>query len=213
MLVRSSRAFRVEPWGPRIRWRRLTNRSLLRTWLRILIMSHAHSSSRIFRAYCQYQPLPNRVDRPRKRKAYLLHWNTSREQLDQIARFENSRRVKRFSRRLDRHATFDQVQGTGDTKLFQRSRDHRPCFLQVYFAVFREQGSKGRFFGEAASEVIIGLEWLLLSQDLPVSKKKEKNTKKKVLQALDSRTFHLSMSSVSHGFSFLYVEGILRPCW
>lgn len=41
----------MEPDGPRIRCRRFTKRSLLRTWLRILMMSQAIPSSRILRAW------------------------------------------------------------------------------------------------------------------------------------------------------------------
>ena len=50
VFVRSSRAFNVEPFGPSIRCRLLTNLSLLRTRLRILMTSQAISSSRILTA-------------------------------------------------------------------------------------------------------------------------------------------------------------------
>lgn len=48
--MRSSSAFKVLPWGPRIRWRRLTKRSLFLTKFLIFTMSHATPSSSILTA-------------------------------------------------------------------------------------------------------------------------------------------------------------------
>ena len=95
----------------------------------------------------------------------LLHRHTSRKQLDKVTRLQNCSRVESLPGRLDSHATLDQVQSARDSKLLQRSRDNRPCFLQVDFTVFGEKRSERRFLCKTSTKVVIGFEcFLLLSQ-------------------------------------------------
>lgn len=169
------------------------------------MMSHAYPSSRILRAYQICQKRQSGIKRVERRLTNLLHWHTSRKQLDKVARFEDCSWVKGFPSGLDRHATLDQVKSTGDSKLLQRSCDHGPCLFQVNLTVFGEKSGKGRFLCETPTDVVIGFEWFLLSQIFKLA-----NENFLIFLFCVQRTFHLSMSSVSHGLSFLYVDGMLE---
>ena len=84
---------------------------------------------------------------------------------------------------------------------FKRLGDHRPCLLQIELAVFGKERSEGRLLGERATGIIGGLEFVNLLSLLAV-----------VGEARwGAQTFHLSMSSVSHGLSLLCVDGIVSP--
>ena len=72
--------------------------------------------------------------------------------------------------------------------------------LQVKFAVFGKESREGRFLREGTTSIIFGLEFVDLFQ-LSVTRGDNRSA---------IRTFHLSISSVSQGFSFLCVDGILK---
>lgn len=134
---------------------------------------------------------------------YLLHRHTSRQQLDQITGLEDRSRIERLSGRLDGHATFDQIQRAGNTEFLERSCHNGPCFLQVDFTVLGEQSGEGRFFSETTGDIVIGLEGFdLVATNLQlVSDWFE--TFVVLGYCVVEHTFHLSMSSVSHGLSLL----------
>lgn len=97
------------------------------------MISQAMPSSRIFNAYRYENRKLGKLDV--KNQGFpgtnLLYRDTSREQLDQVARFEDGRRVIGLPGRPHGHATFHQVQGARNSVLLQRLGDHGPCFLQI----------------------------------------------------------------------------------
>lgn len=158
------------------------------------MMSHAYPSSRILRAYQICQKRQSGIKRVERRLTNLLHWHTSRKQLDKVARFEDCSWVKGFPSGLDRHATLDQVKSTGDSKLLQRSCDHGPCLLQVNLTVFGEKSGKGRFLCETPTDVVIGFEWFLLSQIFKLAN--EKFFEMKDLSLFVLRATHIPLVNV-----------------
>jgi len=81
-----------------------------------------------------------------------------------------------------------------------------PRAFEVLFAVFGKERREARLVCEGAGGVVFGLEWI----DLRNCQYKRTIARKSV-----GRTFHLSMSSVSQGFSFLCVDGmaaVVRVC-
>jgi hypothetical protein len=67
------------------------------------------------------------------------------------------------------------------------------------FAILGEEGGEARLVCKGAGGVVFWLEWFNLHKKL----ERHVHARKTV-----GRTFHLSMSSVSHGLSFLCVDGI-----
>lgn len=148
-----------------------------------------------------------------RQSTYLLHRHTSGKQLDKITGLENCGWVISLPGGLHSHATLYQIQSTRDPLLFQSPCYKWPCFLQVNFTVFREESSERGFLGEATSDIILGFEWLDLVADSTLED--ERISPREIHE---QQTFHLSMSSVSHGLSLLYVDGILedwvaQPFW
>lgn len=72
------------------------------------------------------------------------------------------------------------------------------------FAVFGKEGHERRLFKECAGLVVLGLELFFLRKSAFVNS----FSSFRVVS-----TFHLSMSSVSQGFSFLCVDGIVVVLW
>lgn len=88
------------------------------TKVRILIISHATSSSRILTACgCRHQDWPTKYHITSTRGtmlAHLLRRDASRKEFDQITGVENGCRVICFTCRLYRHTAFNEIQSTGD---------------------------------------------------------------------------------------------------
>jgi hypothetical protein len=70
--------------------------------------------------------------------------------------------------------------------------------LEIYLPVLGEETGERRFLCEGAAYVVFGLEFI----DLVWISKRD-------IWYMEAHTFHLSISSVSHGFGFLYVEGMV----
>src|SRR5690554_4322581 len=129
----------------------------------ILIMSHAIPSSRILRAWfemkkkellCQcpsFHRVPRLMNKKKEKKKkrnmmYLRQRHTTGQELDQISGLENHIRIPGLTGSLDCHATFNQIENTGNADLFERTGDMTPDFPQVILSVFGEQGCKGGLF-------------------------------------------------------------------
>lgn len=87
--------------------------------------------------------------------------------------------------------------------LIEGAGNERPRFAEVDFTVFGEEGCKGGLFGEGAGLVVAGREFI----DLAGGQLGDYSGVGSVSVLL---TFHLSISSVSQGFSLSWVEGILN---
>lgn len=86
--------------------------------------------------------------------------------------------------------------------LIEGAGNERPRFAEVDFAVFREEGCEGGLFGEGAGLVVAGREFINLAGS-------QLGDYSGVGNEPVLLTFHLSISSVSQGFSLSWVEGIL----
>lgn len=59
----------------------------------------------------------------------LLHGHAARQELDEVAGFQDNEGISRLSRRLDCHGALDQVELAGDPVLLQLLRHQRPDLL------------------------------------------------------------------------------------
>lgn len=83
--------------------------------------------------------------------------------------------------------------------LFQCFRDHRPGLFQIELAIFGEEGGEGRLVGKGAAGIVARFKFVDLSSPSAVGEHVTQH----------APTFHLSISSVSHGLSRLWVEGMM----
>lgn len=179
VFVSNSRAFRVDPFGPRILCRRFANLSLFRTRFRILMMSQAVSSSKIFMA-CGAGTL-----------------RASRSMQSLALRMAAGSYVFRVVVTLIRPWTRSSVQ------LMPRLSK---VFVTIGHACFRYSS---RYLGnnvakEDSSEKVPPA--LSSGLNSSICEGRQCCAHSPATLVL---TFHLSISSVSHGFSFLCVDGIL----
>ena len=120
---------------PRIRCRRLTNRSLFRTILRILMMSHAIPSSRILIA-CGAG-----TDRARsliKSRAFRIAAGSNVCETGKQSGTRRGGSPSNLSCCLHRHGTLNEIQDCCDAIFFERLCDQRPRVPEISLAVFGE---------------------------------------------------------------------------
>lgn len=84
--------------------------------------------------------------------------DAAREELDEVARFEDGGWVVGFAGGAHGHAAFDEVERAGDVLGGEGAGDEGPGGAEVGFAVFGEEGREGGLVGEGAGGVVGGVE-------------------------------------------------------
>lgn len=90
--------------------------------------------------------------------------HAAREELDEVARFEDRGWVVGLARGAHGHAAFDEVERAGDVLGGEGAGDEGPGGAQVGLTVFGEEGCEGGFVGEGAGGVVGGVEWIDLGR-------------------------------------------------
>mmetsp|Transcript_9609 Transcript_9609/g.17323 ORF Transcript_9609/g.17323 Transcript_9609/m.17323 type:complete len:208 (-) Transcript_9609:6-629(-) len=84
----------------------------------------------------------------------LCQWNRPRQQLDQIACFQNDVWIKRLVCCRDFHASFNQIQRWKNSMRFKKFRECWPDFTKVFLAICWKQCRKRGFFKKCSRRML-----------------------------------------------------------